>query len=112
MLMLNDDKTELLVFHQKTSDCNEVPQAVVVGDSSITSAKTARNLGVIFATTLSLNKHVTNMSRAAYYHLRAIGRIRRYLDQQSTKQLVHALVISRLEFCNSLLYGLPNTLVK
>ena len=61
MLMLNDDKTKLLVFHQKTSECCEVPQAVVVGDSSITSANTARNLGVIFDTTLSLNKHVTNM---------------------------------------------------
>ena len=63
--MLNDNKTVLLVFHQKTSECSEVPQAVVVGYSSITSAKTARNLGVIFDTTLSLNKHVTNMSRGA-----------------------------------------------
>ena len=57
MLMLNDEKTELLVFHHKTNECSEVPQAVVVGDSSITSAKTTRNLGVIFDTTLSLNKH-------------------------------------------------------
>ena len=52
------------------------------------------------------------MSRAAYYYLRAIGRIRRYLNQQSTEQLVHALVIPRLDSCNSLLYGLPNTLLK
>ena len=83
-------KTELLVFHHKTNECSEVPQAVVVGDSSITSAKTMRDLGVIFDTTLSLNKHVTNMSLAAYYHLRARGRIRRYLDQHSNKQLARA----------------------
>ena len=57
MLMLNDDKIELLVFHHKTSECSEVPQSVVVVDSSITSAKTTRNLGVIFATTLSLKCH-------------------------------------------------------
>ena len=57
-------------------------------------------------------EYYTNISRAAYYHLRAIGCIRRYLDQQSTKQLVHALVISRLASCNNLLYGIPNTLLK
>ena len=36
-----------------------------------------------------------------YHHLRAIGHIMRYLDQQSTKQLVYVLVISRLAFYNS-----------
>ena len=51
------------------------------------------------------------MSRAAYCHLRAIGRIRKHLHLQSTKQFVHSLVISRLDDCNSLLYGLPDTLL-
>ena len=37
MLLLNDDKTGLIMFHHKTSECNEVPKAVVVGDSSITT---------------------------------------------------------------------------
>ena len=112
MLMLNDDKTELLIFHPKSTDPVDLPQGVIVGNSSIPPSKTAKNLGVIFDTTMSLSKHISGMSRAAYYHLRAIGRIRRYLDRQSTKQLVHALVISRLDGCNSLLYGLPDTLLK
>ena len=102
MLMLNDDKTELILFHPKSADSVELPQGVTVGNSSISPSKTARNLGVIFDSTMSLSKHITGISRAAFHHLRAIGqgRIRKYLDRQSTKQLVHALVISRLDNCN------------
>ena len=46
------------------------------------------------------------------YNERAIGRVQRDLDHQSTKQLVHVLVISRLDACKRLLYGLPDTLLK
>ena len=84
----------------------------MIGDSSIVSAENAKNLGVTFDSIMSLENHVANISRAAYYHLHAIGRVRRYLDLQSAKQLVHAMVISRLDTCNSLLCNLPDTTVK
>ena len=90
--MLNDDKTELILFHPKSTNSVELPQGVTVGNSSILPSKTARNQGVIFYSTMSLSKHITGMSRAAYYHLRAIGHIRKYLDRQSSKQLVHAIL--------------------
>ena len=108
MLMLNDDKTELLLFHPISADSVHLPQGVTVGSSSIPPSKTAKN-SVIFDTTMSLNKHIAGMS---YYHLRAIGRIKKYLNRQSTKQLVHAILISRLDVCTSLLYCLPDTLLK
>ena len=66
----------------------------------------AINLGVTFDCNMSLERHVTNISRTACYHLHSTGRIRRYLEQRHTKQLVHALVISRIDCCNSL----PNEL--
>ena len=37
-----------------------------------------------------------------------MGKIRHYVDHQTTKKLVHAFVLSRLDQCNSFLYGLPN----
>ena len=54
-----------------------------------------------------MSQHVLSVCRTGYYHLRNIGRIRRYLTLDATKTLVHALVTSRFDCCNSLLYGLP-----
>ena len=45
-------------------------------------------------------------------HVRNIGRIRRYLTEDATKTIVHALVISRLDYCNAVLYGLPASVTK
>ena len=41
--------------------------------------------------------------------MRNIGKIRNYLDQPSAEKLVHAFVTSKIDFCNSLLYGLSKT---
>ncbi len=43
----------------------------------------------------------------APYHLRNIGRIRKYLNTDTTKLVVHSLVTSRLDQLNALLYGVP-----
>ena len=47
------------------------------------------------------------VSKNAYYHLRNIASIRNTLYVDSAKALVHAFISSRLDYCNSLLYGLP-----
>ena len=112
MFKLNDDKTELLIIYHKSSDLDSMPDSVDVGNITIKAATKARNLGVIFDSTMSSGKHVASICRSAYFHLHAIGRIRKFLEQQSTKQLVHALVLSRLDTCNSLLGGLPSNLLQ
>ena len=93
MLKLNDDNTEILIIRQKSAHQHLLPESVRIGNTNVTPNTHARNLGVTFDCNMSLERHVTNISRTAYYHLHSIGRIRRYLDQGHTKQLVHALVI-------------------
>ena len=61
---------------------------------------------------MSLERHVANISWAAYYHLHSIGHIRRYLSHEHTKQLVHAQAISHIDCCNSFLNGLSTTLIE
>ena len=48
----------------------------------------------------------------AGYHLRNIAFIRKYVDESSMRKLIHNHVISRLDYCNSLYYGLPNYQLK
>ena len=45
--------------------------------------------------------------QVANYHLRNIGVIRKYLTQKAAERAVHALITSRLNYCNSVLYGIP-----
>jgi hypothetical protein len=105
-LILNDDKSELLIIRPRSAGPQEMPETFTIGNATIVPSQSARILGVIFDSTMALENHVANTCRAAYYQLHGIGRIRRYLDQQTAKQLVHALVVSRLDSCNSLLVGL------
>ncbi|XP_071963952.1 uncharacterized protein [Antedon mediterranea] len=57
--------------------------------------------------TLSMSNQVHNICKAGLHAICKIGSIRKYLDSRSTEILVHAFVTSRLDCCNSLLYGLP-----
>ena len=52
--------------------------------------------------------HVNHICRAAFLSLHKIGKIRSFLDRQTTERLVHAFISSRLDNCNSLLFGLPD----
>jgi len=55
--------------------------------------------------------HVNALCVSARHHLRNIGRIRRFLDRSSCERLIHAFVILRLDLNNSLLTGLPRSLI-
>ena len=54
-----------------------------------------------------LGDHITKTSSAVFYYLYNIRRIRKYLSKECTETLIHAFISSRLDYCNSLLYGLP-----
>ena len=97
-LKLNDDKTEILIIHPKSAHQHLLPNGVRISNIHVTPNKHATNFGVTFNSNMSLERHVTNMS--------SIGRIRCYLEEGHTKQIVHVLVISRIDCCNSLLNGL------
>ena len=61
----------------------------------------------MFDNQANMDKQVSNICRSAHFHLRNIGMIRPLLTDTATAQIVHSLVTSRLDYCNSLLYGLP-----
>ena len=54
---------------------------------------------------LEMKVHVQNVVRAANFELRRIGSIRRFLSAKAAATLVSAFVLSRVDYCNSLLYG-------
>ena len=55
---------------------------------------------------------VASVAKTCYYQIRNIGQIRSCITSDACKILVHALVTLRLGYCNALLYGLPQTMLK
>ena len=82
-----------------------------VGDVDVAPVKVASNLGVVFGDTMSFKSHNSDVCKSSFYHLRNILRIRKYLTRETTEMVVHAFVTSKLDYCNSLLYGLPVFLI-
>ena len=81
---------------------------VSVCDEIIESSATVKNIGVTFDSVMSMEPQVNAVCKSAFYHLRNLSRIRKYISMQSAEILVHAFVTSKLDFCNSLLYGLTH----
>ena len=52
-----------------------------------------------------MNAHVSNIARTCYFELRRLASIRRFLTSTATATLVSAFVLSRIDYCNSLLLG-------
>ena len=108
-LMLNDYKTDvLLVVPRKDSSHPSLPTIIDIGDDiNIPISDRVRDLGVVLDSNLTLEKWISDICRSTYFELRRISSVRRYLTFESTKLLVCSFVLSRLDYCNSLLVGLP-----
>ena len=61
---------------------------------------------------LSYHQHISKVIQTSYLHIRQIRKIRHSLDLISAVLLGNSLVSSRLDFCNSLFYGLPKSSLK
>ena len=107
ILKMNRDKTELLVLKARHRPFPPLT-SISACDEEIDLSSKARHInGVIFDTSMSMETHIAAMCKSAFYHLRNISRIRKYLSFRTAEMLVHAFVSSRLDFCNSLLFALP-----
>ncbi len=105
-LLLNSDKTEILLIGPNNSTQNLLDYNLQLDGCPVTSA-TVKNLGVILDSNLSFEKHISNVTKTAFFHLRNIAKLRNMLPVSDAEKLVHAFMTSRLDYCNALLGGCP-----
>ena len=110
-LKLNKDKTELLYLFSKYNPQLSLPP-LRFGTDIIKPSPHARNIGAIFDTTMSMLPHVNNVCKSAFYHLRNISCLRKNLSTQTTEILIHAIITSKLDHCNSLLYNVATNVIE
>ena len=110
-LKINPSKTEIILFSPPTS--NSVPkiQGVFIDNNCIRFNNTVKLLGVHLDSSLSFDNHVNKTVSECWYHLKNIAKIQRYLNSDELKKLVHAIICSKLDYCNSVLYGLKSSCI-
>ena len=85
---------------------------VKIENTEIIPVKGARNLGCHFDQQIDMRQHINNLCKQCYFQIRQLRVIRRSLSSDVLKTLLHAFVASRLDYCNSLFYGLPSCDIK
>ena len=108
-MCLNPAKSEVLVLgtRQNLAKLND-NQSFTISGCSVKPVEKIKNFGVTLDSTLSFDAHVGAVCKASHYHIRALRHIRRTLSTELAKTVACAIIGSRLDYCNSLLYRVSN----
>ncbi|XP_055743152.1 uncharacterized protein LOC129826442 [Salvelinus fontinalis] len=110
---LNLDKTALLFHLGKACPLKDL--SITVDKSTVSPSQSVKNLGVSRVTldnTLSFSANIKAVTCSCRFMLYNIHRVRPYLTQEAAQVLMQGLVLSCLDYCNSLLAGLPTCAIK
>jgi len=107
-LQLNAAKTDPIWFgsraalHKSSADRSLTVNSVVIHPIDV-----VRDLGVLLDSEVTMKPHINKLGSTYFYHLRRLRELKRHVNRDMMKQLVSALILSRIDYCNSVLVGLP-----
>ena len=112
-LKLNESKTDiLLVKGGLRVDIETEFGTLDLGDLQLYPSPSVKNLGITFDSNLNFKHHINNVIKTCNYHIRNLYAVRKYLNKDTLIGLVHSLILSHVDYCNSLFLGLPNYILK
>ena len=82
-----------------------------VGSDDIKPVNVVRDLGVILDQELSMKQHINKVTSNCFFQIRRLKQVRRILGPEIATSLITAFVTSRLDYCNSVLAGLPKSTI-
>ena len=110
-LKFNEPKSEFLIL-SKSSQLNKINKPVLkLNGAEVIAKQEVKNLGVIFDEHLTLSSHVSLLCQRMFLEIRNISLHRKYLADEVVCQLMVSLVLSKMDYCNSLFSGLPQVLI-
>ena len=112
-LCLNPSKTELIWLgsSRRLHNCATDTEMSIPG-SLIRPVDSVRDLGVLIDSGLTLSDHVNKVAALCYFHIRQLRIVRRTLTDEVAHTLVRALILNRIDYCNSILASSPKYLTE
>jgi hypothetical protein len=90
-LLLNLDKTEMLVLGPKKQRDLLLNLTINLDGFTVVSNKTVKDLSVTLDPELSIDKHIKTVSRTAFFHIHNIAKIRNFLSKLFLSMLLSLL---------------------
>ena len=111
-LQMNDMKTQMILFGPpKVLHDIQIRGINIEPDTTIRFISSVKNLGIYLDSHLTLNKQITEVKKKCFLTIRNIRKIRFLLSPDQVKTIVNSLVISCLDYCNSLYFGISEKLL-
>ena len=103
-LSVYPDKTEYLLFNSKNIN---VPVNINLSLNTISPSEWAKNLGVIFQSDMSMDKHISSVVKTCFHQLREFRHIKSFIPKSAAIIFANTFIHSRIDYCSSLFYSLP-----
>ena len=105
---LNPDKTEFMWLTSRGRQHLIDHSSIVEHGINIKLSSTVTLLGVYVDEAMGFEAHIGNVVRTCFFQLRQLKAIWNCIPLDTAKTLVNAFVVTRLDYCNSLLAGVPS----
>ena len=110
-LKLNAEKTQFIWIGSSRQIAKVQVIEIPISGVNVPLSTTVKDLGMKIDSSLSMSDHIDSLCRSCLFQLRQIRVLKRCLPQESVHILVKAFVSSRLDYCNSLFYGIGHGLL-
>ena len=104
-LMLNSSKTDFIVFASKDAAKQMPIQTLRMGETTVEASRKVKNIGFTMDCSLTSEDHINNICRSSFIQLKRLSKIKCFIDHKSLEIFIHSFITSRIDYCNSLLYG-------
>ena len=112
-LKLNDGKTEIIVIRRNLRNVSEADFGEMsFGGTQFVPCESTKNLDVVLDSSLSFRSHIDSIVKTCNFHIHILYMIKDFVKRENLVTLVHSLIVSKVDYCNSLFIGLPNVILK
>lgn len=113
-LKLNHSKTEIAVIGtpSRVSRALSLVDGLGLGDARVRFSSVVKNLGVSYDSSLSFKEHIQSKAKKCLILLKNLKQIRSHFNDKAFSMLIHSLIFSHVDYCNSLFAGLPSSTLR
>ena len=105
MFKLKENKAEVMLVSSKSKHLHNLPTSITIGNAQVPFKQPVMNLGFTVDYHLSMNQHVSTITETCCCKQYCFTSICSFVTHTATSTLLSAFILTRIDDCNSLLFG-------